>query len=33
MNVAEMRVLSWMCGVIKMDRIRNGRIGTKLGEI
>ncbi len=35
LNVAEMKMLRWMCGVTKMDRIRNERIrGTvKVTEI
>ena len=35
LDVAEMRVLRWMSGVTKMDRIRNERIRgtTKVGEI
>ena len=35
LDVAEMRMLRWMSGVTKMDRIRNGRIRetTKVGEI
>ena len=35
LDVAKMRMLTWMCGVTKMDRIRNERIrGTKkVGEI
>ena len=36
LDVAEMRMLRWMSGVIKMDRIRNERIirgTTKVGEI
>ena len=30
-----MWMLRWMCGVVRMDRIRNGRIRgtTKMGEI
>ena len=35
LEVAEMRMLRWMCGVTKMDNIRNERIRgtTKVGEI
>ena len=35
LDVAEMRMLRWMNGVTKMDRIRNERIRgtTKVGEI
>ena len=35
LNVAEMRMLRWMSGVTKLDRIRNERIRgtTKVGEI
>ena len=35
LDVAEMRMLRWMCGVTKLDRIRNERIRgtTKVGEI
>ena len=35
LEVAEMRMLRWMCGVTKLDKIRNARIRgtTKVGEI
>ena len=35
LDVAEMRMLRWMSGVTKLDRIRNDRIRgtTKVGEI
>ena len=35
LEVAEMRMLRWMCGVTKLDTIRNERIRgpTKVGEI
>ena len=35
LDVTEMRMLRWMSGVTKLDRIRNGRIRrtTKVGEI
>ena len=35
LDVAEMRMLRWMSGVTKLDRIRNERIrgATKVGEI
>ena len=35
LDVAEIRMLRWMSGVTKMDRIRNERIRgtTKVGEI
>ena len=35
LNVADTRMLRWMSGVTKLDRIRNERIGgtAKVGEI
>ena len=35
LEVAEMRMLRWMCGGTKLDKIRNERIrgNTKVGEI
>ena len=35
LEVAEMRMLRWMCGVTKLDKIRNERkrVTTKVGEI
>ena len=35
LEVAEMRMLRWMCGITKLDKIRNERIRrtTKVGEI
>ena len=35
LDIAEMRMLRWMSGVTKLDRIRNERIRgtTKVGEI
>ena len=35
LEVAEVRMLRWMCGVTKLDNIRNERMGetTQVGEI
>ena len=33
LELAEMRTLRWMCGITKLDKIRNERITTKVGEI
>ena len=33
MNVVEMRILSWMCGKIRKDRIRNANICDMLGVV
>ena len=35
LEVAEMRMVQWMCGFTKLDRIRNERVKgtTKVGEI
>ena len=35
MEVAEMKILRWMCGVTRLDKIRNDKIreSTKVGEI
>ena len=35
LEVVEIRILQWMCGVTKLDKIRNDRIRgtTKVGEI
>ena len=33
MNVAEMKMLRWMCGYTRLDRIRNECIRQKLGVV
>ena len=35
MEVAEMKMLRWMCGVTRLDKIRNAKIrgSTKVGDI
>ena len=35
LEVAEMKMLLWVCGVTKLDKVRNERIrwSTKVGEI
>ena len=35
MEVAEMQILLWMCGVTRLDKIRKEKIrrSTKVGEI